>query len=89
MREPLLHRLLAPGEVDLLAALPGALSGGVVASTGCVGNRVYTDVGDDALYVAVPGGDIARVAESLDVIVTANAALRDYHLDRRRTLASR
>jgi uncharacterized protein (DUF169 family) len=71
------------------AALPGALSGGVVASTGCVGNRVYTDVGDDALYVAVPGGDIARVAESLDVIVTANAALRDYHLDRRRTLASR
>lgn len=71
------------------AALPGALSGGVVASTGCVGNRVYTDVGDDALYVAVPGRDIARVAESLDVIVTANAALRDYHLDRRRTLASR
>ena len=71
------------------AALPSALSGGVVASTGCVGNRVYTDVGDDALYVAVPGRDIARVAESLDVIVTANAALRDYHLDRRRTLASR
>lgn len=71
------------------AALPGALSGGVVASTGCVGNRVYTDVGDDALYVAVPGRDIARVAESLDVIVAANAALRDYHLDRRRTLASR
>jgi uncharacterized protein (DUF169 family) len=71
------------------AALPASLSGGVVASTGCVGNRVYTDVGDDALYVAVSGRDVARVAESLDVIVTANAALRDYHLDRRRTLATR
>ena len=70
------------------AALPAALSGGVVASTGCVGNRVYTGVGDDALYVAVPGRDVARVAEALDVIVTANTTLGDYHRDRRRALAS-
>ena len=70
------------------AALPAALSGGVVASTGCVGNRVYTDLGDDELYVAVPGRDLPRVAGSLDVIVTANTTLRDYHRDRRRTLAT-
>lgn len=70
------------------AALPAALSGGLVASAGCVGNRVYTDVGDDALYVAVPGGAVAGVADALDVIVAANAALRDYHRERRRTLAT-
>lgn len=70
------------------AALPAALAGGLVASTGCVGNRVYTDVGDDALYVAVPGGAVTGVADALDVIVAANTALRDYHQERRRTLAT-
>lgn len=71
------------------AALPAALASGAVASTGCVGNRVYTDVGDDELYVAVPGHDVARVADALDAIVAANITLRDYHRERRRTLATR
>jgi uncharacterized protein (DUF169 family) len=70
------------------AALPAALSGGVAASTGCIGNRVYTDVGDDELYVAVPGRDIAGVTDALDVIVAANATLRDYHRERRQSLAT-
>src|SRR5499425_2129726 len=34
-------------------ALPAALAQGVVVSTGCIGNRVYTDLGEDELYVAV------------------------------------
>jgi uncharacterized protein (DUF169 family) len=68
-------------------ALPAALaSGGAIASSGCIGNRVYTDVGDDELYVAVPGKDLARVAEEAATIAHANAALSDYHRDRRRTL---
>lgn len=70
------------------AALPAALAGGSVASTGCVGNRVYTDVGDEALYLAVPGAAIAPVADALGVIVAANTVLRDYHQERRRTLAT-
>jgi hypothetical protein len=41
-------------------ALPAALAHGVVASTGCIGNRVYTDLGEDELYVAVPGKDLSR-----------------------------
>ncbi len=44
-------------------ALPVALSHGVVASMGCIGNRVYTDLGDDELYVAVPGRDLAKLVE--------------------------
>ena len=43
-------------------ALPAALASGVTASTGCIGNRVYTDLGDDELYVAVPGRDLAKLA---------------------------
>ena len=69
-------------------ALPAALAGGTIASTACIGNRVYTDLGDDELYVAIPGRDLARVAAELTTIITANDTLADYHRDRRRTLAT-
>jgi uncharacterized protein (DUF169 family) len=69
-------------------ALPAAIAGGVVASTGCIGNRVYTEAGDDDLYVAVAGRDVERIAREAQTIVAANATLRDYHEARRRTLLS-
>ena len=68
-------------------ALPAALAGGAVASTGCIGNRVYTEVSDDELYVAVPGKDLARVADEVGTIASANTGLSNYHRERRRTLA--
>ena len=70
-------------------ALPAALAAGAVASTSCVGNRVYTDLGDDELYVAVPGRDLERVATEVEVIAEANARLDDYHRGRRQALATR
>jgi uncharacterized protein (DUF169 family) len=69
-------------------ALPAVLAGGAVASAGCIGNRVYTDLGDDELYVAVAGRDLERVAGELATIVSANEALAGYHRERRRTLAT-
>ena len=69
-------------------ALPAAVSGGSVASTGCIGNRVYTDLGDDELYVAMPGRDVGRIVAELAPIVTANAMLADYHRGRRAALAT-
>jgi uncharacterized protein (DUF169 family) len=69
-------------------ALPMALAGGAVASAGCIGNRVYTDLGDDELYVAIPGRDVARVVGELATIVTANSTLADYHRGRRRDLST-
>ena len=69
-------------------ALPAALSGGAIASTACIGNRVYTDLGDDELYVAIPGRDLGRVADALSEIVTANDTLARYHRARRATLAT-
>jgi len=67
-------------------ALPASLTGGVVFSTGCIGNRVYTDVGEDQLYVAVPGQGLARVAEALETVAAANAQLASYHAERRAAL---
>jgi uncharacterized protein (DUF169 family) len=69
-------------------ALPAALAHGVVASTGCIGNRVYTDVGENELYVAVPGRDLPRIAEEAQTIAAANAKLSEYHRGRRQALAT-
>ena len=69
-------------------ALPAALAGGTIASTACIGNRVYTDLGDDELYVAIPGRDLARVAGELTTIIAANTTLADYHRARRTSLAT-
>jgi uncharacterized protein (DUF169 family) len=69
-------------------ALPAAMAGGAVASTGCIGNRVYTGAGDGELYVAVPGRDVARVTDEIATIAQANATLADYHRGRRTALAS-
>ena len=68
--------------------LPAALISGVTASTGCAGNRVYTGIDESNLYVAVPGRDLARLANEVHPIVAANAAMRQYHEDRRSRLAA-
>jgi uncharacterized protein (DUF169 family) len=67
-------------------ALPAALTQGIVVSTGCIGNRVYTGLGEDELYVAVPGKDLARIAVQLRTIVAANATLSEYHQGRQQAL---
>jgi uncharacterized protein (DUF169 family) len=72
----------------MIPARGGSTDGGLVASAGCIGNRVYTDLGDDELYVAVAGRDVVRVADSLATILAANDALAGYHRERRRTLST-
>jgi len=69
-------------------ALPASIAHGVIASTGCVGNRVYTDLGEDELYAMIPGKDVARVAAEAQTIASANAKLSEYHRERRRVLAT-
>jgi len=69
-------------------ALPAALASGTVASSGCVGNRVYTDLGEGDLYVIVAGKDLGRVVGELDTIVSANAQLAQYHQARRQEIST-
>lgn len=68
-------------------AIPAAMSGGVTASTGCIGNRTYTEIGDDELYMAIPGRDLDKFCEALATIVSANAILSEYHQGRKAELA--
>jgi uncharacterized protein (DUF169 family) len=69
-------------------ALPAVLTQGIAISAACIGNRVYTDLGEDELYVAIRGGELARIAAEAQTIAKANLQLADYHRGRRRDLAT-
>jgi uncharacterized protein (DUF169 family) len=69
-------------------AIPAAMSGGLAPSLGCVGNRIYTGVSDDEFYVAIAAQALPGIVEQLSTIESANAALTDYHMARRATLAT-
>jgi uncharacterized protein (DUF169 family) len=66
------------------AALPAAMqTQRGVASLGCIGNRVYTDMKDDELYYALPGKHLAATVARLAEIVNANRELEKYHHGRK------
>lgn len=65
------------------AFIPGVIdSGRAIASLGCIGNRVYTELADDEMYFAIPGSRIADFIQELEKIVSANVALRSFHEER-------
>jgi len=69
-------------------ALPAAMQHGTLTSLGCIGNRVYTGLGEDEMYVVVRGKDLQAVAEALTTIENANAALEEYARGRRQQLST-
>jgi uncharacterized protein (DUF169 family) len=69
-------------------AIPAAMANGLASSAGCVGNRVYTRIGDNELYAALPGHALEAVARELETIVSANATLAEYHRGRQSELST-
>jgi uncharacterized protein (DUF169 family) len=57
-----------------------------VTSLGCIGNRVYTGLGDDELYFTIPGARVGEVVERLATVLHANRELERYHQARRAAL---
>jgi hypothetical protein len=53
-----------------------------------MGNRVYTGLGEDEMYLVLRGKDLAKVADALVVITSANSALQQYAAGRRKDLAT-
>lgn len=83
----------AASKLPLLArptcmAIPAALAHGLVTSAGCIGNRVYTRIGEDELYAALPGRALEAVAAELDTIASANATLAEFHRARQSQLST-
>jgi hypothetical protein len=48
-------------------------------SLGCIGNRVYTGLGDAELYFTIPGSRLPDVVAKLETVVHANRELQQYH----------
>ncbi len=69
-------------------AIPAAIGAGAVASAGCIGNRIYTEVGEDEVYIVLRGSSIERIAAELDTIESANLALTNYHQERKTQLTA-
>jgi uncharacterized protein (DUF169 family) len=83
----------ASSKLPLLArptcmAIPAAMAHGMVTSAGCIGNRVYTRIGDDEMYAAVPGRALEQIAEQLGTVAAANLALAQYHRERQHRLST-
>jgi len=55
-------------------ALPASLQMGAILSLGCMGNRVYTGLGEVEMYFVLRGKDLGGIAEALNTITSANAA---------------
>ncbi|MFQ6019568.1 MAG: DUF169 domain-containing protein, partial [Dehalococcoidia bacterium] len=69
------------------AMIPEAMQGGRSAmSLGCIGNRVYTGLEDDELYLAIPSGHVDALVEKLATIVAANRELETFHRARLRVI---
>jgi uncharacterized protein (DUF169 family) len=65
------------------AFIPAALqSDKGMSSLGCIGNRVYTGLGDDELYFVIPGSKVNDVVDKLETICNANSVLEKFHRER-------
>jgi uncharacterized protein (DUF169 family) len=69
-------------------AIPAAMAHGMVTSAGCIGNRVYTNIGDEELYAAIPGRALELVAQELQTVASANQTLEQYHRGRQHQLST-
>lgn len=69
-------------------ALPASMAHGSVVSSGCIGNRVYTGLGDGEMYVVVRAKDLALIAQEVETVVGANRQLEQLHQARKQSLAS-
>jgi uncharacterized protein (DUF169 family) len=61
----------------LLPIVEGAQHAG--SSFGCIGNRVYTGLGDGEGWLGLPGSKLEAVVTKLETIVAANQALEAFH----------
>ena len=69
------------------AVLPESLQSGQTATSfGCIGNRVYTGLGDDEGYYAIPGDKVRAVVQKLGIIIEANNQLEAFHKTRAATV---
>jgi uncharacterized protein (DUF169 family) len=63
-------------------------SGKAATSLGCVGNRVYTGLSANELYIGIPGAVLPDTLDALRSIVNANKELEAFHQARCESVSS-
>ena len=56
----------------------------VTLSLGCIGNRVYTEIGEDKMVVTIPGKELEKFLSSLKDIARANDFLETAHREKKK-----
>ena len=69
-------------------AIPAAIGSGMASSLGCVGNRVYTGLGDEEFYSVVRADKLEAIASEIATIIAANVMLTQYHRERQSTITA-
>ena len=69
-------------------AIPAALASGIASSLGCVGNRIYTGLGDEEFYSVIRTDKLAAIADEIATITAANVMLTQYHRERRAAITA-
>jgi uncharacterized protein (DUF169 family) len=76
---------LSPLGKPACMSLPVALTKqDLITSAGCIGSRVYTDLGDDELYLIVPGRVLQKITDAVQLIAGANVKMIEYHRQQRK-----
>lgn len=69
-------------------ALPTAVARGMTTvSVGCIGMRTYTEIPDDRCLVAIPGGNLTALSETLARTHAANEQMRQFYLSQKARFA--
>ena len=69
-------------------AIPAAITSGMASSLGCVGNRIYTALGDEEFYSVVRADKLEAIASEMATITAANVMLTQYHRERRSAITA-
>ncbi len=67
-------------------SLHSVMEDNAVTSAGCMGNRVYNALGDDEMYMLIPGRLLKKVADEVQFIVAANLKLAEKYVERRNSI---
>jgi uncharacterized protein (DUF169 family) len=57
-------------------------------SLGCIGNRTFTGLPDEELYVAIPAAEWSGLVSKLTEIASANAAMQAHYRNHKAQFAS-
>ncbi len=71
------------------AVVPLALKTGLSSiSLGCMGNRTFAGIGEDEMYVCIPGSQWGAVLPKLTEIAKANFAMKQFYSDKKAQFAT-